>query len=99
MVNCFRKRNRCSCGCSPGEDCRDHTLPLCDYESGERVKVASIQGGRQLCARRAAMGSYPGVEMDLLCAGCGCPCMVRVHGGTLSLGAGVSKKIMVTSAV
>jgi ferrous iron transport protein A len=46
----------------------------------------------------AAMGIYPGVEIELLCGGCGCPCLVRVHGGTLSLGAGVSEKILVTSA-
>jgi len=37
-----------------------------------------------LCGRMAAMGIYPGVEMEVVCAGCNCPCMVRVHGCTLS---------------
>jgi ferrous iron transport protein A len=43
----------------------------------------------------AAMGIYPGVEMELLCAGCGSPCVIRVHGGTLSLGSGISENILV----
>ncbi|MCE5242141.1 MAG: ferrous iron transport protein A [Desulfobacteraceae bacterium] len=78
-------------------DCSS-ALPLCNARSGRRLKVACIEGGRRLCARMASMGIYPGVEMEVLCSGCGSPCLVRVHGGTLSLGAGVSEKIMVTSA-
>lgn len=73
-------------------------LPLSHVQVGKRVKVKKIQGGRHLCARMAAMGIYPGVEVELLCAGCDSPCLVRVHGGTLSLGAGVSQKILVASA-
>lgn len=79
-----------SCGCA---------LPLCKAKAGSRFKVSGIRGGRQLCARMAALGIYPGVEMELLCEGCGSPCVVRVHGGTLSLGAGVSEKIFVTSTL
>jgi ferrous iron transport protein A len=44
----------------------------------------------------AALGIYPGAELELLCAGCDSPCLVRVRGGTLSLGKGVSDKILVT---
>lgn len=43
----------------------------------------------------AALGIYPGAEMELVCSGCGQPCLVKVRGCTLSLGAGVSQKIMV----
>jgi ferrous iron transport protein A len=43
----------------------------------------------------ASMGIYPGVEMELLCSSGGAPCLVRVHGGTLSLGAGLSRDILV----
>ncbi|MGV8073038.1 MAG: ferrous iron transport protein A [Syntrophobacteraceae bacterium] len=71
-------------------------LRLSDAATGERLKVASIAGGRNLCARMAAMGIYPGVEMEIICAGCGSPCLVRVYGGTLSLGAGISQDILVT---
>ena len=73
-------------------------LPLSDARAGQRCKVAGIEGGRHLCARMAAMGIYPGVEMEVVCAGCNRPCLVRVHGCTLSLGAGLSDKILVTSA-
>lgn len=89
------------CGCSNAgmkTSAYSSALPLCNAQSGRRLKVACIEGGRRLCARMASMGIYPGVEMEVLCSGCGCPCLVRVHGGTLSLGAGVSEKIMVTSA-
>jgi ferrous iron transport protein A len=61
------------------------------HEAGEKVKVACIHGGRGLCARMAAMGIYPGVEMHLLCTGC-----VRVNGGVFSLGKDISDKILVT---
>ena len=66
-------------------------MPLCEAKRGKSVKVACVHGERRLCARMAALGIYPGVEMHLLCSGC-----VRVNGGILSLGKEVSDKIMVT---
>ncbi len=65
-------------------------MPLCDAESGGKVKVACVHGDRGLCARMAALGIYPGVEMHLVCSGC-----VRVNGGVLSLGKDISDKILV----
>jgi ferrous iron transport protein A len=93
----WKRRNRCAWEeREPLDSC---ALPLSDARSGQRCKVAGIEGGRQLCARMATMGIYPGVEMEVVCAGCNCPCMVRVHGCTLSLGVGMSNKILVTSAL
>lgn len=66
-------------------------MPLCKAKTGGRVKVACVRGERGLCARMAALGIYPGVEMHLLCSGC-----VRVNGGILSLGKDISDKILVT---
>lgn len=66
-------------------------VPLCKAASGKKVKVACVNGERGLCARMAALGIYPGVEMLMLCSGC-----VRVNGGTLSLGKEISNKIFVT---
>jgi ferrous iron transport protein A len=66
-------------------------MPLCKAEAGKKVKVAGVNGERGLCARMAALGIYPGVEMHLLCNGC-----VRVNGGVLSLGRDISDKILVT---
>jgi ferrous iron transport protein A len=68
-------------------------MPLCKAGLG-KVKVACVNGERRLCARMAALGIYPGVEMELLCSGC-----VRVNGGTLSLGKDVSDRIYVTPSV
>ncbi len=66
-------------------------VPLCKAESGRKVKVACVNGERGLCARMAALGIYPGVEMLPLCSGC-----VRVNGGTLSLGKDILNQIFVT---
>jgi ferrous iron transport protein A len=72
-------------------------MPLNRACAGKRFRVSGIEGGRQLCARMASMGIYAGVQMEVLCGGCGSPCLVRVGDGTtLSLGAGISDKIMVT---
>ena len=66
-------------------------MSLHKAEIGKNVKVACVHGERGLCARMAAMGIYPGVEMHLLCSGC-----VRVNGGVLSLGKDISDRILVT---
>ncbi|NSW87003.1 MAG: ferrous iron transport protein A [Syntrophobacteraceae bacterium] len=94
-----KARFKCGCRCTSMKTSNNGMLPLCEAEAGKRLKVAGIEGGRGLCARMAAMGIYPGVEMEVLCGGCGCPCLVRVRGGTISLGKGVSDKILVTSAL
>jgi len=76
-------------------NCRGWSLRLDQANPGCRFRVARISGGRHLCARMAAMGIYPGSELELLCAGCDSPCVVRVKGGTLSLGKGISENILV----
>ena len=95
MPKAFKWWKPCwGCGVN-ADDAGGSVLPLSRAAAGRRVKVASIAGGRCLCARMAALGIYPGVEMELLCSGCGAPCLIRIHGGTLSLGAGMSEKILV----
>jgi ferrous iron transport protein A len=94
--NCRKGRRCCSDDVREG----DHgVLPLADAPTGKRLRVACLGGGRQFCARMASMGIYPGVEMELVCSSCGSPCLVRVHGGTLSLGAGLSRDIMVVPEI
>ncbi len=78
-----------SARCWRASDCE--CVPLCSAKAGKRVRVACVHGERGLCARMAALGIYPGVEMQLLCSGC-----VRVNGGILSLGKEVCDKILVT---
>jgi ferrous iron transport protein A len=76
------------CDRPTNEECA--LMPLCKAGTGRKVKVACVQAERGLCARMAALGIYPGVEVELLCSGC-----VRVKGGTFSLGKDISDKIFV----
>ena len=91
-----RRGNGCTCSGSKDRGC-DRT-PLCHAKAGKKVKVACVEGGRKLCSRMASMGIYPGAEVEIVCGGCGCPCLVRVSGATVSLGAGISDKIFVAAA-
>ncbi|MGC9196400.1 MAG: FeoA family protein [Syntrophobacteraceae bacterium] len=79
------------CGCPKSSDSNCEVMPLCKAKAGKRFTVSCVHGERGLCARMAALGIYPGAEMQLLCSGC-----VRVNGGTLSLGEDISEKILVT---
>ncbi len=94
----YMPKKESECPKKKGLSCEGGRSPLCRVKSGCRVKVACLEGGRGFCARLAALGIYPGVEMDLVCNGCGFPCLVRINGGTLSLGCGVSEKILVTTS-
>lgn len=86
--------------CCPSESqAGSGVLPLAEAPAGKRLKVACLGGGRKFCARMASMGIYPGVEMELLCSSYGSPCLVRVHGGTLSLGVGLSRNILVVPEI
>ena len=92
MVEWLKKKCglRCDmCEAPPGE-CLLSCAP-----QGQKLRVKQILSGRGLCGRMASMGIYPGAEIEVVCAGCGCHCLVRVHGGTYSLGSGVSQKIVV----
>ncbi len=99
MLGGWNCKERCKCGMKKISEVAKK-LPLSGAPAGKPLKVASVGGDRKLCSRMASMGIYPGAEMELICAGCGsCNCVVRVRGGTLSLGEGVSENIMVTPAV
>lgn len=45
----------------------------------------------------AAMGLYPGVEADVICSNAGSQCLLKINGGTISLGPEVSNNVFVTS--
>ena len=62
-----------------------------------KVRVCKVNGDRKICARMASMGLYPGVIADVICADEGSQCILKVHGGTISLDASVSENILVTS--
>ncbi|HDL89832.1 MAG TPA: ferrous iron transport protein A [Thermodesulforhabdus norvegica] len=70
-------------------------IPLPEAEPGASVRITRIEGGRRLCARLAHMGIYPGTIMEVISSGRGAPCIVRVRNATISLGRGMSRKIIV----
>ena len=84
--NCFG-RNRCALG----------EVPASLKDSKGRVKVCKVNGDRKICARMASMGLYPGVEADIICAENGSQCLLKVHGGTISIDPAISENILVTS--
>jgi ferrous iron transport protein A len=99
----LRKWWKCSCDEMGDSHCtsashRGWMVPLDQARPGSRLRVQKVAGGRHLCGRMAAMGIYPGAELELVCAGCDSPCLVRIKGGTLSLGKGVSEMILVSAS-
>ena len=86
VMDCFG-RGRCS----------DLIAPLSKRAKTGRVKVCKVTGDRKICARMASMGLYPGVEADVICSETGSQCLLKVHGGTISLDSDVSDNIFVTS--
>jgi ferrous iron transport protein A len=62
-----------------------------------KVQVCKVNGDRKICARMASMGLYPGVIADVIYAEDGSQCILKVHGGTISLDSSISENILVTS--
>ena len=61
------------------------------------MQVCKVNGDRKICARMASMGLYPGVITDVIYAEDGSQCILKVHGGTISLDSSISENILVTS--
>ncbi len=72
-------------------------VPLAEAGCGRRLKICRIVGGRRQCARMAAMGIFPGQEVELVCAADQARCLVRLNGSTVSLGDGAAENIVVTA--
>ncbi len=72
-------------------------MPASLKSSSGRVQVCKVNGDRKICARMASMGLYPGVVADIICAEEGSQCILKVHGGTISLDSSISENIIVTS--
>ena len=91
---CFTDKIR---NCFGRQRCGKLVEPLSQQAGTGRIKVCKVTGDRKICARMAAMGLYPGVEADVLCSETGSQCLLKINGGTLSLGPEVSDNILVTS--
>ncbi len=61
------------------------------------MKISKVTGDRKLCSRMASLGILPGHEAEIVCPENGSQCILKVHGGTLSIDNNTSKNILVSS--
>lgn len=76
---------------------QNKTIPLSTVKSGMKVKLTSIEAGRGLNSRLAAMGLLPNVEITVVSNGHPGPFVISVKGSKMMLGRGMADKIMVSS--
>ena len=94
---------KCSCfalkfgGCKEAQQCNNHHGPLSENCRAGKVKICKVTGNRKSCARMASLGVIPGEEAELLCPQKGSQCLLKIHGGTLSLDQLTSSNIIVQS--
>jgi len=72
------------------------TTPLSQKKKCGRARVCSINGDRKHCARMAALGVYPGNEIELISPSNGECCLIKVHGGTLSIDRESTENILIS---
>ena len=70
-------------------------MPLIMASRGSKVRLVSVNGGRQMTSRLAAMGLLPGVEVEVISNSSGDAFVLNVHGSRLVLGRGMAQKIFV----
>jgi len=92
--SCFAKKVQ---ECTTGKKCKYHHGPLSENCRAGKIKICKVTGDRKLCARMASLGVFPGEEAELLCPQAGSQCLLKIHGGTLSLDQTTSNNIIVQS--
>ena len=70
-------------------------MPLAMIREGTRTVLRSVQGGRNLRGRLAALGLSPGAEITVLRNAHGGPFVVAVNNARICLGRGMAMKIEV----
>jgi ferrous iron transport protein A len=74
---------------------KEKSIPLSSIEKGDRVTLVTVEGGRGIRSRLAAMGILPGVKIDVLKKNNGGPMVVSVKDSRVMLGRGMAHKILV----
>ena len=69
--------------------------PLSRQPAGHPLRLVSVEAGRALAARLAAMGLLPGVRLDLVRRAGRGPVVVAVKGTRIALGRGMAEKVIV----
>jgi ferrous iron transport protein A len=76
---------------------QEKVIPLSKIQAGQTVKLVSVEAGRGLNSRLAAMGLLPNVEITVVNNGHPGPFVIGVRGSKMMLGRGMADKIMVRS--
>ena len=84
---------------APQNKTSDSLIPLSQLEPGRRARVSTVQGGRGLTQRLAALGVIPGTEVELVQTGFGGPVILRVRESRVILGHGMAHKVLVARIV
>ena len=71
-------------------------IPLSLIDSGNKVRLHTVQAGRRLTAHLASMGLVPGVEVEVVSKSTKGPVVVSVKETRLVLGRGMVSKILVS---
>ena len=70
-------------------------VPLSLVQPGTPVTVVGIRGGRGLAQRLSAMGLVPGAKVEVVQTQFDGPLVVRILGGKVMLGRGMTHKVLV----
>jgi Fe2+ transport system protein FeoA len=70
-------------------------MPLSQVNEGTRAVLKSIDGGRQLRGRLAALGLLPGAELEVVQNSGRGPFVLAVRGSRIVLGRGMASRILV----
>lgn len=96
LLGCGRKKwgRRQKKNCSSGTECQ--VTPLSKKFKCGIARVCSVNGDRKHCARLASLGLYPGNEIELVCPSQGDGCVIKVHGGTVSIDRETMENILIS---
>ncbi len=70
-------------------------MPLTNVDEGARAILRSVEGGRQLRGRLAALGLLPGTELEVVQNSGRGPFVVSVKGSRIVIGRGMAARIAV----
>lgn len=70
-------------------------MPLTMISEGKKAILRSIEGGRQLRSRLAALGMLPGAELEVIQNSGQGPFVIAVKGSRIVIGRGMAARIAV----
>ena len=96
LFGCRRKKARREQNQNGTSSHHCQVTPLSQKKGHGVARVCTINGDRKQCARMASLGLYPGNEIELLSVSHGDSCLIKVHGGTVSIDHKTMENILVS---